>query len=202
MAADQFFTQVGREVFEPLLKDLGARYVNQPSATLVCFAANEWFVELEVLPEDGPRYCPRVSIGPFPELGLLYRQRQIDIAQTVPIGNELGRYNLQWRYQDAAEMHTVYEQVREKIFMPFAVPFLADPERLRKLVSHRCEEIEREWKAEIAHHNESVYRSQAEQAFRQAKYADYLAQIRQIPEERWSAVDRARIKHAKRAAGE
>jgi hypothetical protein len=198
MAADEFFSRVGREVFEPCLNSIGASHVNQPLPTVVRFGSADWFVELILLLEDGPRYSPRVEIGPLPELGSLPRQRQVDIMHTVPIGNELRRYNLQWRYRDATEMRTVYEQVREQIFKPFAMPFLADPERLRTLVSDRCAEIERAWRAEIAHHNTSVYRSRADQAFQQGDYAGYLLHIGQIPEEGWSATDRRKIDFARR----
>ena len=110
MAADEFFSRVGREVFEAYLKTLGAHYVDQSSTTVVRFAAHDWYVDLILLLEDGPRYSPRVEIGPLPELGSLSRERQIDIMHTVPIGNELRNYNLQWRYRDAAEMLSVYER--------------------------------------------------------------------------------------------
>ena len=117
---------------------------------------------------------------------------------TVPIGNELRNSNLQWRFRDAGEMPSVYERAREQIFKPFAVQYLADSERLRELVTRRCEEIEREWRADIAKHNESVYRSKADHAFRQADYANFLTYIGKIPEEKWAAADRKKIEFARR----
>jgi hypothetical protein len=198
MAADEFFSRVGREVFETYLKTLGAHYCDQSSTTVVRFAANDWYVDLILLPEDGPRYSPRVEIGPLPELGSLSRERQVDIMHTVPIGNELRNYNLQWRYRDAAEMLSVYERAREQIFKPFAVQYLIDPERLRELVTRRREEIEREWRADIANHNEAIYRNKADHALHQADYANFVMHMEKIPEERWSAADRKKIEIARR----
>lgn len=201
MRVEQFFGRVGREVFEACLMSLGARYFEEVSPTVVRFLADGWFVEMLVLLEEGPRYCPRVEIGPLPRLGLLPRQRQVDIKHTVPAGNELRNYILLWRYRDEDEMRAVYQRVRDEIFQPFAAPYLAQPTRLRELVYRRCEEVEREWEAKIAAHDEAISRTKADQAFRQANYAEYLAEMKEIPEARWSELDRRKVRYAERKLG-
>src|SRR6266540_2940268 len=107
MIAEEYFQPVAEEIFAETLRQLGANKIRS-GPMVVRFEAGFWFVELLALPEDGPRYSPRVEIGPLPESGSMSRDKQVDVMHTVPADSPLRRYNLEWRYANPTEMREVY----------------------------------------------------------------------------------------------
>ena len=68
MMPEEYFAPVAQAVFGPRLLALGAR-LTETGPLLVRYESKGWFVELLALANDGPRYSPRVEIGPLPERG-------------------------------------------------------------------------------------------------------------------------------------
>src|SRR5438270_7291516 len=115
MTAEEYFRPVAEEAFGDYLRSLG--YVLTKSESLLLrFEKNDAFIELFALATDGPRYSPRVAIGPIPELGILTRQKQVDIMHALPEQSPLRRYNLDWRYTSPSEMKASFYRVRDEIF--------------------------------------------------------------------------------------
>lgn len=197
MTAENYFQSVVEEVFAGTLRELGARKVRS-TPLLVRFEEAHWFVELLALPEDGPHYSPRVEIGPLPERGVSSREKQIDVMHTVPADSPLRRYNLEWRYTNATEMREAYTRIRDEIFIPRAIPVLRDRDRLSRLVALRAETVQAEWTNEIATHNDAVYRAKAQAAIAAKDYAGFIEHMMNIPEERQSDAEKARIRYAQK----
>ena len=92
MPVEEYFDRVAEQVFGDALIALGANKVRTNprgpwSPLCVRFESTSWFVELVVLLEDGPRYSPRVHIGPLPELEFNKLGRNLDIMHCVPEGS-------------------------------------------------------------------------------------------------------------------
>jgi len=193
MAAEQYFQSIAEEIFSDILGQLGARRTRL-LPLVVRFESGEWFVELLALAEDGPRYSPRVEIGPLPERGTLPRDKQVDILHTVPGNSPLRRYNLEWCYSDPIEMRHAYKRVRDEVFKPFALAVLLDRKRLNGLVASRSQEVQRQWEEEVAAHNDAVYRKKAQAVIAKKDFKSFLEQMRKIPEERQTKAERARVR--------
>jgi len=197
MLPEDYFAPIAQELFSHIMLRLGAE-VGGVAPLSVRFEARDWFVELFALASDGPRYSPRVDIGPLPEIGLLSRDNQVDIMHTVPEGSPLRRYNLDWIYRDPAEMRNAFSRARDEIFVPYAIPLLSDQGSLKRLVAKRSREIGEQWKAEVEAHNDGVYRAKAQQAAAAEDYRGYLEHMRKIPSERLTKAERARVKYSEK----
>jgi hypothetical protein len=192
MSAEKYFRRVANDVFSPLLVSLGARAVaNLP--LLVRFETLTWFVEIVALKEDGPKYSPRVEVGPLPQLSRDRPHTQIDIMHFVSEGSPLRRYNLEWCYRDASEMQASFVRVRDEIFQPYAVPQLVNPLALMLLISARSRQIVTQHEQEVAAHNDAVFRAKAQVAKGLNDGRSYLAHMKRIPETRLTDTERKRI---------
>lgn len=196
MSAEDYFLQVSEDVFSALMRGLGAKEICATS-THLRYEARDWFVEVLVLLNDGPRYCPRVEMGPLPELGVLPRETRVDIMHAVPAHSPQRDYNLAWRYEDRESMQNTFIRVRDQIFVPYAIPVLQDRELLVNLLQCRLREIEGQWKSETISHNDSIYRTKAQSALSAKDYHEYLVNMRHIPAERQTNSEAARVKYAK-----
>lgn len=197
MTAEDYFVRIAREVFASRLSDLGAEEVKIDLLT-VRYQTLGWFVELFALGEDGPRYCPRVAVGPLPELGIMERDKQVDIMHTLPVGDPLRNYNLDWRYTNPDEMRHSFTRTLNEIFIPCALPLVLVPAQLKGLVVARSEDINKRWHEEIQSHNDSIYREKAIAAFTSKSWRIFLENIRHISEERQTDIERAKIQYAEK----
>lgn len=82
--AESYFVFEIEPAFDETIKRIGGKRMPHSSPLLVRYEGENWFVECVALAEDGPRYAPRVEIGPLPELGILVRDKQVDIMHTLP----------------------------------------------------------------------------------------------------------------------
>ncbi len=192
MVAEDYFSRVAEDVFAATLLALGARKV-LANPLCVRFVSIDWFVELIALHEDGPRYSPRVEIGPLPEISKDARDQRVDVMHCVPDGSSLRRYNIDWRYQDSDEMFESFIRVRDEIFKPYAIPFLVDQLSLVRLVKARSKAIEIEWAIEISEHNDAVYRAKAKAAMSAKDYREYIVCMSRISVERQTESERKRV---------
>ncbi|MBS0410028.1 MAG: hypothetical protein JSR86_08945 [Proteobacteria bacterium] len=197
MAAADYFTAVARNVFADTLISLGAREVIV-EPLLVRYEGNGWFVELLALPEDGPRYSPRVEIGPLPKLSVLPEYNRVDIALTVRPDSLLRGYNLLWPYSDAARMREVFIRVRDEIFVPSAVPVLLDRKVLIALITARSKQLYEQRLDEIERHNDAVSRKKANAALKAMDYREYLEELGKVSPERQTNAERAWIRYARK----
>jgi len=195
MTAEEYFQSIAEEIFAKTLNQFGAGKVSS-GPLVVRFENDGWFVELLALSEDGPLYSPRVEIGPLPERGALARDKQVDIMHTVPADSPLRRYNLEWRYSGPAEMRQVYTRVRDGIFTPYAIPVLLDHERLTRLVASRSQQLQKQWRDETTAHNDAVYRAKAQAVIATKDYEAFIDQMKNIPEERQTEIERTRVHYA------
>jgi hypothetical protein len=195
MAVETYFCEVARRVFEKYLNGLGAKFA-KGSHTSARFDAMDWFVEASVLLENAPKYCPRVSVGPLPELGFMERDKQVEVLHTLPEESPLRRYWFEWRYTNACEMVKAFEQLRDKIFRVYTEPFLFTPERLRVLVSARSKQINEEWTREIDAHNDSIHRRNAQSALKAHDYSTFIQETGEIPYERQTELERKKLDYA------
>lgn len=175
--ANYYFRDEIIEMFDELMRHLGASRVQSSQDLCVRYEKSDWFVEFFALPEDGPKYCPRVAIGPLPELGFLSRDKQVDMMHTLPAGSALSRYNIVWRYTEPATMRAVFRRVWDEIFIPFALPILSDSPSLKSLVQARSSLINREWEEEIKQHNLSIIKSRATKAWEAKDFAQYVEEM-------------------------
>lgn len=204
MNIHQYFEPVATAVFDSVLKSLGAIRSPSKDPLTVRYEADDWFLECIVLLEDGPQRCPRVVVGPLPELGFMARDKQIDVLHTTPIGSVLRSYNFDWCYESEDEMRISFEKVRDRIFIPFTVPLLRSPRLLESAVRQRSAEINARWEKENKLHNASVYRSLASKAWATKDFAEFIAQmakIDQIDPAFLTSIDHARLSYARKHAG-
>lgn len=199
MTAEDYFEAEIHLVLGSYLSGLGLTVVSsQPR--LVRFANRDCFVEALVFAEEGPKYCPRIEIGPLPELGGMSRDKQIDIMHTVPKSSPFRRYNLEWRYSNKEEMESVFSRVRDQIFDDYARPYLFDRVRLLEVVRVRSEEIDVQWQGEIRDHNDTICRRNAMKAFSEKNYREFIQEMAKIPLERLSPSEVKKLNYALRHA--
>lgn len=197
MRAEDYFSSVAQDVFGDSLLALGAR-LTECGPLLVRYEAKNWFIELLALASDGPRYSPRVEIGPLPERGIQTVDKQVDVCRTAPVGSPLRRYNLTWRYSDPEQMREAFAKVRDEVFEPFALPYLSNPSFLTDLVIRQSVSVRKQHGAEVAAHNQSVHRAKASAALAAGDDAEYLRQMDFIAPDQQSKSERARIEYLRK----
>ena len=196
MIAEEFFLPVAEEIFCETLIKLGS--VQRSSDPLrLRFESADWFVEIFALKSDGPRYSPRVEMGPIPEMGLLHREKQIDILFSLPIESSLRQYNLLWRYSNSDELKISFDRVLREIFIPFSIPLLSNKIVLIELVKNRNTEIELIWKNEIHKHNDKILREKANIELRKGNIEAFLKLIDEMPIDRLTDLEILKIKYLK-----
>ena len=196
MIAEEFFLPVAEKIFGKALINLGAVKCSS-DPLIIRFESADWFVEIFALKSDGPRYSPRIEMGPLPEMGLLHREKQIDILFSLPIKSLLRQYNLLWRYSDADEMKLSFDRVLREIFVPFSVPLLSNKIALIDLVRNRNAEIEFIWKNEIYNHNDAVYREKANIELDRENIGEFLNLVGKISIDRLTDSELLKIKYWK-----
>jgi hypothetical protein len=199
MIAEKYFEETALRVFADYLGGLGMNLV-EADETHLRYSGAHCFIEVFVLSDDGPKYSPRIEMGPLPELGVMSRDRQVDIMHTLPVSSPLRRYNLEWRYADAEEMEAVFVRARDQIFDVYARPLLSKHDDLIELVQERSKEISERWQEEIADHNDTIYRRNAAKAFAEKRYREFIHEISKIPNERLSATELKKLSYALRQA--
>lgn len=200
---ETYFARIVRKVFDDYFARIGASFVARDNDSvgishayqsdvqntfilgdrdwhpLIRYDGPSWFVEVLYLPTDGPRYSPRVVIGPIPETQIDPRRNRIEVLHTIPHENDLRGYVFQWEYTSAKELEMSLEKVRDLIFEPFVKPFLNDPQRLIALVDMRAKQLDEETQTQIRNHNESIFRRLADKAWREHQYEALVNLYRQ-----------------------
>jgi hypothetical protein len=194
---DTYFVDMVTSTLDDYFLHLGACRDVSSDTTVVRYSADEWFAEVLYIPTDGPKYSPRIVIGCRPEQFADPRRNRVDVMYTAPDDSEEHHYNLRWRYQSPSELESVLESVKDRILEVYTTPFLQDTDRLRKLLQQRNDIVEAEWTQEINEHNDSVWRTKAETAFRARDYENAIRHYEAIPTERRSRVDQAKLDFAR-----
>lgn len=216
-----YFVRTARRVFDDYLAQLGASFVYEGTATIVLRGARTeaprdyvlgdrnsrtivryehptWCIEVLYLPTDGPRYAPRVEIGPIPETQLDPRRNRVEVLHTIPEDNDLRRYVFMWEYQSEEELEASLIKVRDLVVEPFSVPFLKDSAQLIALVEERAKKVDNEWRTQILCHNESIYRRLANEAFRRKDYEEVVRNFTKIGGQRLSPVEVKKLELARK----
>jgi hypothetical protein len=195
--AERYFTDVAQRVFDDYFTNLGARRSQDTRHNVVRYVADLWFAEVVYLPKDGPNYCPRVMIGCREEPYVDPRRNRVDVMHTVPEDAKERSYNMTWSYRNASELERSLEFVRDKIVEIYAKAYLFEGQRLRSLLAERHKVIEDTWKNEIDEHNAAVSRAKAKKAFDAKDYATAIELYGEIPLEKQTETERARVRYAK-----
>lgn len=205
---ETYFTEIARKVFDDYFAHLGAYFVEESSSSIslspshsasepnkyilgdrnkhyfIRYDGPTWFVEVLYLPSDGPRYSPRVVIGPIPETWTDPRRNRVEVLHTIPEGHDLRRYLFEWEYSTAEELERSLTKVRDLILESFTRPFLEDQEQLISLVAKRARMLDEETQTQTRNHNESIFRRLAEIAFQRRDYAETARYLMKVDKER------------------
>jgi hypothetical protein len=195
---EEYFGLGVRSIFDSAIQVLGGQEVAHLSPAMVRYEGLDWFVECFVLLEEGPRYCPRVHIGPLPERGLMIRDRQMDILHATPIDSPLRRYNLIWRYSSAEELNEIYSKVRDLIFLPYAVPLLRNNAKLVEAIQRHSEEVNSRWQKETEDHNSSIIRRKAATAWTVKDYPGFISEMEKLPSSSLTESEKHKLDYARK----
>lgn len=188
--ADAYFVSVVRGLFDDFFSTRASMPLESARRDMVRYESHAWFAELIYLPEDGPRYSPRIEFGVLPELFADPRHNRVDAMHMIPSECELRHYNLRWRYSNESEAHSSLLRVRDEIIAVHATPYLANTAQLRRLLDVRAEELDGDWALQIQLHNEEVSRQTAQSAFNIGDYESVVRHLTAIPATSRSASDR------------
>jgi hypothetical protein len=196
-AVSLYFNEVVRGVFDEYFAARGARLVAS-RRDKVRYESQKWFAQAIYLPEDGPRYCPRVEIGVLKELFVDPRRNELDVFHTVPEDNDLRRYIFEWRYTNRGQAEEAFVRVRDEIMTVFADAFLNDVSRLHILLEKFAEELDRQWRDEFRSHHDSISRIAANAAFRAGDYETAARHFAEIPTDSLTPSERKKLEIARK----
>jgi len=200
MTADVFFIDVATAVFDDFFQKYGAQREPMTDPTAVRYSTDAWFAEVLYLPSDGPNYSPRVEIGCCPGIFDDPRRNRVDVMHTAAQNSEEYDYNLRWRYQTREALNSALIAVRDRILNVYSLPYLQDTNRLRTLLEQRHNVVEAAWTTEIDEHNDSIFRTDAEVAFRHKDYEKVIQCYGNIPPERRTKIDDSKLEIARNRA--
>ncbi|MFN0195371.1 MAG: hypothetical protein ACKVT0_01390 [Planctomycetaceae bacterium] len=197
LTADTYFAEAVTSIFDRFFREQDARREAFVCRNMVRYSTTNWFAEVLYLPFDGPKYSPRVEIGPVPEIFDDPRRNRVDVMHTAPSDTEEHEYNLRWCFQSHHELEAALIAVRDRILTIYTVAYLQDSELLKRLLIYRRDVVEATWTNEINEHNDSIIRAEAEKAFFDKDYVRAIQKYYLIPHERRTQIDEKKLLIAK-----